>query len=182
MQQFLWALLLLVPLRGTYDASALSDWRVLPDSKVTFKVKNFGVNVNGTLGGLEASIRFSPDDLAKASIEASLDATTINTGIVSRDKHLRKEDYFYVEKYPTIRMQSRSFTQKNGNEYEGIFDLTIRNVTKQVSFPFQFVKEGIKARFKGEFKINRREFEIGGGSLVLGNQVTIQLDVLCQPI
>lgn len=180
MQHYLLIMLFLLPLGEREPSVALTDWRVLPESTVSFKIKNFGVNVNGTLGGLEASIQFSPDDLDNSSIEATLDASTINTGIVARDKHLRKEDYFHVEKFPKIRMRSSSLAKKADKQFEAIFDLSIKGSTQKVTFPFEFTQEGDAGRFIGEFTINRRDFEIGGGSLVLGNQVSIQLNVLCQ--
>lgn len=153
---------------------AQTDWSILNTSKVTFKIKNAGFNVDGSFSGLSGSMKFSTDALAKSSITTSLPAKTINTGINARDNHLRKDDYFGVEKYPNIKMVSEKF-EKTGNSFIGYFKLTIRDVTKSIKIPFSFEQNNDEATFKGSFQINRRDYNVGGWSMILGNEVDIDL-------
>lgn len=158
-------------------ALAQTEWKIQASSQVTFKIKNAGFNVSGTFGGLEGKLVFSPDRLNTSNIEASIETQTIDTQNNARDKHLRKDDYFYVEKYPKIKMKSKRFARSKSGDFIGYFDLTIREVTKEVKIPFKFSQEGEKAIFKGSIEINRRDFNVGGGSLILSNKVEIFLDI-----
>ena len=86
--------------------------------------------------------------------------------------HLRKEEYFNTAKYPTINFVSTAITASNvtGN-------LTIKGVTKQISFPFTVKPSAGGYLFEGSFEINRRDFGIGGGSVSLSNNATVNLKV-----
>src|SRR4051812_31567402 len=75
-------------------------------SEVKFSIKNFGLSVNGNFTGLKGKISFYPADLSASSISASVNASTINTGNESRDRHLKKEEYFDTAKYPLISFVS----------------------------------------------------------------------------
>src|ERR1700749_3842303 len=63
-------------------------------SSITFQIKNVGISTGGSFSGLQAAVQFNPADLAASSIEASIDANTINTDNDSRDGHLKSEDFF----------------------------------------------------------------------------------------
>lgn len=154
--------------------TAQTEWQVLNSSKVEFKIKNAGLNVNGSFASPEASVLFSAEALGNSKITASVDASSVDTGINARDNHLRKDDYFGVKKYPKIKMVSQRFEQK-GDEFIGYFKLTIRDVSQEVAIPFSFDESGDKAVFKGSFSINRRDFGVGGWSMILGNEVDLSI-------
>jgi polyisoprenoid-binding protein YceI len=147
------------------------------EGSVRFKIRNFGFNVHGSFSGLLGKIRFDPASMAGASFDVSVDAASVNTGNETRDNHLRKEEYFDVKKFPRIRFVSTRVTKaaKAGTLF--VFGrLTIRNVTKEISFPFiaRTIKEGYS--FSGEFKINRRHFGVGGNSMI-SDELVVYLDV-----
>jgi len=145
-------------------------------SAITFQTKNMGIGVDGTIGGLQVNVQFSPANLASSSIEASVEANTINTDNSSRDEHLKGEDFFNVTHYPKITMKSVSFKHRSGNNYTGLFNLTIKGKTKSMEIPFTFTQNGNNLAFKGSFKLNRLEFGIGDSSLVLSDNVTVNID------
>lgn len=150
------------------------------ESSVQFRIKNFGFNVTGTFKGLKGNIRFDPNNLAAGHFEVSVDAKTINTGTDMRDKHLRKSDYFDVENYPQIKFVSVKISPSTKSGTLFIFGkLTMKNVTKDISFPFTAVPAENGYLFKGEFKINRRDFKVGGGSTVSDN-LTVILSVVAK--
>src|SRR3954454_10878478 len=72
------------------------------NSDIVFTIKNFGINTAGSLKGLKGAIKFNSSDLASSSFTVSVDVNTIYTGVDSRDDHLKREEYFDVEKYPLI--------------------------------------------------------------------------------
>jgi len=147
-------------------------------STIEFVIKNFGINTKGSFTGLDGKIHFDPKDNSNSVFDVSIDAASINTDNNMRDGHLKKESYFDVEKYPRIRMVSTSITVDNGR-YTFNGKLTIRDKTKDISFPFMATPMGDDYIFKGSFTINRRDFEVGGGSTI-SNNCTVNLTVLAQ--
>lgn len=147
-------------------------------SEIRFKIKNFGVNVSGTFSGLKGKILFHPDSLASSVFDVTVDTKTINTGINQRDNHLRQEEYFDAEKYPQIRFASTKITTSTDKNYLFVFGtLTIKEVAKEISFPFKATKKGDDYLFEGEFKINRRDYNVGGGSITMADELTVNLSV-----
>ena len=104
----------------------------------------------------------------------------MNTDNETRDEHLRKEGYFDAGKYPRIRLVATSVSgpDKSGH-YTLIGKLTIKSTTKDISFPFLATPLGDDIIFKGDFTINRRDFDVGGGS-TLSNNLTVSLTVLAK--
>jgi len=150
------------------------------DSEVKFKVKNFGFNVNGSFSGLDGAIVFDPDNLATSSFDVSIDANTIFTDNNARDNHLREDTYFDVKNYPRIRFVSTKVTTSNKSGTYFIFGkLTIKKQTKEISFPFTADSSNDGYLFKGSFKINRRDFDVGGSSTISDN-VDLTLSVLAK--
>ncbi|QKJ31863.1 YceI family protein [Mucilaginibacter mali] len=150
-------------------------------STITFKIKNMGINTGGNISGLVADINFSKDRPEASSIEASVDAGTLNTDNDMRDKHIKSEDYFDAAKYPKITMKSTSIKHRSGNNFVGTFNVTIKDKTKSIDVPFTYVVNGNTAEFKGSLKIQRTDFGIGSSGLVLANEATIDIDVQTTP-
>jgi len=140
-------------------------------SKVSFRIKNLGFGVTGTFSGLQGHIRFDPAKPADALFDVTVNAASVNTDNSTRDEHLRGETYFDVKKYPVIRFVSDAVTagQVTGK-------LTVKDITKTISFPFTATHTGGGYTFSGSFHINRRDFHVGGGSTISDNlDVTLQV-------
>jgi polyisoprenoid-binding protein YceI len=144
---------------------------------VTFQIKNMGFNTHGNIGGVEADIKFDAANLNASSIDASADAKTINTDNDMRDEHLRSDSYFDVATYPKITMKSVAIKHKSGNNYVGQFNVTIKNKTHLLDVPFSYTENGNTADFNGALKLKRTDFDIGGSSMVMSNDVTVNIDV-----
>ena len=149
---------------------------VAESSTVKFKIKNLGFNVNGSFSGLKGSIKFSPENASAGSFDVTIDANTVNTDNNTRDNHLRKEEFFDVEKYPHIRFVSTKISG-SGGKYTVNGKLTIKDVTKEISFPFTAKEEQGGVLFDGDFKINRKDFHVGGGGTI-SDELTVSLHVL----
>lgn len=145
-------------------------------SAITFKIKNMGIGTGGSVSGLQADVNFNPADPSSSTIEASVDAVSINTDNSSRDEHLRSEDYFDAARYPKITLKSVSFKHNSGNNYTGQFNLTIKGKTKQVEIPFTYTQTGNAAAFKGSVKLNRLDYGVGSSSMILANEVTVNIE------
>lgn len=151
-------------------------------SEIGFKIKNFGISVDGSFKGLDGKIIFSEDTLSIAHFDVTIDAKTINTGIDQRDNHLRSEDYFEVTKYPSIRFVSDRITKSTNKDYLFIFGkLTIKGITRELSFPFKVRPiEKNQLLFEGEFGLDRRDFKVGGRSITLSDKVTVHLKIIAK--
>lgn len=150
-------------------------------SKVRFVIKNFGINTGGTFDGLKGTITFDPANLSIGSFEVTVDAHTVDTDIAARDNHLRKAEYFDVEKYPKLVYKSTRITKTNTEGYLYMFgNLTIKGVTKEVNFPFKAIPKDGGFLFEGEFELNRRDFGVGGRSLSLSDMLKVELSVFAK--
>lgn len=146
-------------------------------SSIKFQIKNLGVTIEGSFGDVKGDILFDPHHLDASRIDVNIDSKTINTDNDTRDNHLRSDSYFDAAKYPTISMKSVSFKNRSGDNYTGVFSLTIKDKTNQVEVPFIYTENGNAASFNGKFKIKRTDYGVGGKSLVMSNDVTVIIGV-----
>ena len=148
-------------------------------STVKFSIKNFGINVGGSFKGLTGDIDFDKANPDKAVFNVSIDAATVNTDNDSRDNHLRKAEYFDVTNHPKITFKSDKVSAK-GSDFTVSGQLTIKGVTKAISIPFKAQPKDDGYIFDGSFQLNRRDFKVGGNSVVLGDNVTVTLSVFAR--
>jgi polyisoprenoid-binding protein YceI len=147
-------------------------------SKVHFVIKNFSIKTGGDFTGLKGSIVFDPNALNTSSFNVSVNSTTIDTDNGTRDKHLRKEEYFNVEKFPLITFVSTKVTNSTtAGRFYVSGNLTIKGVTKAVEFGFSATPATTGYVFKGEFEINRRDFGVGGSSVSLSDNLKVTLAI-----
>lgn len=175
----------------TAPASVIT-WKMDPaHSAAEFKVKHMMIsNVKGRLSGLSGTLTEHLTDKTLSAVEASIDVATLTTGDAQRDAHLKSADFFEVEKYPTMTFKSTKVVQKGEEEYVVTGDLTIRGVTKPVTFtvegpsaptkdPWGNTRIGLSATTK----INRKDFGLNWnaaletGGFLVGEDVQIALDV-----
>jgi polyisoprenoid-binding protein YceI len=153
---------------------------VAKESGIQFTIHNFGFKVSGSLAAPEGDILFNPHDLSKSCFHMTIKAESINTDNNSRDEHLKGEDYFDVKNYPLIRFVSDNIrsTSKKG-DYEAVGTLTIKNKSKEIHLPFTAEKSGNGWLFNGSFKMNRKDFAVGGSSTI-SNELTVEIKVLAR--
>jgi polyisoprenoid-binding protein YceI len=149
-------------------------------STVQFKIKNLGFSVNGSFSGLQGNIQFDPAHPDQCNFDVSVDASSVNTDNSMRDDHLRKDSYFDVKTYPRIRFQSTKILAANK---AGAFiisgKLSIKNTTKEISFPFTATASQTGYVFKGSFPINRKDFQIGGSSTI-SDELVLMLSITAE--
>ena len=152
------------------------NWKIA-SSIVTFKIKNAGFTVDGNFGAASGSVIFDKEQLSGNKIEASINSNTIKTGINARDKHLKKEEFFSVEKFPKIIAKSVSVTKQKNGSYIGVFALTIKGVTKTISIPFSFIENGNTSKLAATFTINRLDYNVGESSFMMADKVAITIEL-----
>jgi polyisoprenoid-binding protein YceI len=150
-------------------------------SKVHFVIKNFGIKTGGDFTGLKGSIKFDPNNPAAWAFDVTVDAASINTDNNSRDGHLKKSEYFDVTKHPTIHMVS---TKIQGTDKAGVYllnaNLTIKGITKPIKFPFKVNSKNGGYLFTGDFDMNRRDFDVGGDSISMADNLKVSLSVFAK--
>lgn len=149
------------------------DWKPI-DGKVNFTIKMLGANVEGKFGNLKPSVRFNGN--APSYISATVDAATLDTDNGLRNKHLKeKEEFFQVDKYPTLSLISTQISEVSEGKYQGTFRLTIKDATKIIKVPFTFTQSGNQGVLKSDFVINRKSWNFGGNTLGMADNVKISL-------
>ncbi len=163
-------------------------------SSVGFEVKHMMVSkVKGTFDAYTAEVEAADlADLTTATIEFKFDVTSINTRSEDRDNHLKGEDFFDAEKFPTINFTSTSIT-RDGDDYKVTGDLTIKDVTKPVTFDVEYGGKGKNPwgvdvyGFEAEAKINREEFgltwnaALETGGVLVGKDIKIKVELEVNP-
>lgn len=149
-------------------------------SSIKFSIKNFGFSAGGTFTGIKGNIKFDAAKAGDAKFDVSINATSLNTNNQARDKHLRKEEYFDVEKYSTINFKSSSISSIKPETFLIHAKVTIKGTTKEISFPFTATAQNNGYLFVGSFKINRRDFGVGGSSMVLADNLEVSLSVFAK--
>lgn len=150
-------------------------------TEVGFLIKNFGLSVNGSFCKIKGKINFIPDNVLQANFNVMVDAATVNTGNATRDNHLKKDDYFDVTKFPALSFVSTKITRSSTPDnflMEG--KVTIKGITKNVSFNFTADPKPGGYLFAGQFKLNRRDFGVGSKSLILSDNLTVLLKVFAK--
>ena len=147
-------------------------------------------NVKGQFTGVSGSLRLDESDLTRSSVEATIDAASINTGEKDRDTHLRSADFFDIEKFPTLSFKSSKIEQAGDGELAVSGDLTIHGVTRTVVFyvegPTASAKDpwgNTRVGLSATTEINRKDYgltwnaALETGGILVGEEVTITLDV-----
>ncbi|MBB2892909.1 YceI family protein [Flexivirga oryzae] len=169
----------------TLDGLSTGTWNIDPaHSALGFQVRHMMVSkVRGKFDEFTATLTVG-ESLEDSSVAAEVTMASINTGVADRDNHLRTNDFFEVETYPTMTFRSTKLTP---TELTG--DLTIKNVTKPVTFDVELGGIGpdpygnTRAGFEATLEINRKEFGVDiemplqGGGVVVGDKVKITLDL-----
>ncbi len=167
----------------------MSTWNIDPThSEVQFKVKHLVIStVTGSFKSFNATVTSSGDDFNGASVQFEADINSIETGVEQRDQHLKSDDFFNAEKFPKL-----SFTGKKFEAGKLTGDLTIRDVTKEVTLDVDFggtmtdFYGNHKAGFEVTGKINRKEFGLQwtavteAGGIVVGDDVKLIANIQLQ--
>lgn len=174
-----------------YFSQAQTTWIVDPThSSVQFEVSHLTVSsVTGNFTSFSSTVTTPKKNVFDgARITATIQAASINTNNMERDKHLRADDFLNVEEYPEIKFVSTSFEETKDNYYEITGDLTMKGMTKSITLLATFggivsINDKKKAGFEARGSINRFDFGLSwdsvldNGGLIVGEKVNILLNI-----
>lgn len=169
----------------------MAQWKFDPaHTSVSFAVRHMMVStVRGQFQGATGHIDFDPENPAASSVEATIDAASISTGVADRDNHLRSGDFFDAANYPAITFRSTRVETTSETTARIVGDLTIRNVTRPVVLNVEYHGQNkslygdMRAGFTATTKINREDFgltwnmALEAGGVLVGKEISIELDV-----
>lgn len=164
-----------------------STWTIDKNhTQANFQIKHLGVStVRGSIGGASGKIVWDEKDPSKSSVEATLDANTINTNNDARDKHLKSPDFFNVAANPTLTFKSTAVSGTAG-KLTITGDLTMAGVTKPVTLDVDGPAPPQKGQggksitgFSATGIVKRSDFNIGSKfpGAMLGDDVKFTLDI-----
>jgi polyisoprenoid-binding protein YceI len=145
------------------------------ETKVDFKIKNFGVYVTGSFSEVDIVSNFDSSNIDNSYISAIVKISSIITGNVKRDEHLFKEDFFDVDNFKFIKLESSKIEKISETNFILEAKLTIKNTTKLISIPLEVIENNDSLLIKSNFIINRKDYDVGGNMWVLSNNVKIQV-------
>jgi polyisoprenoid-binding protein YceI len=169
-----------------------STWTIdKAHSAIGFRIRHMVIaRVNGTFDDWNGDFRFDPDDLSTSTVAINVNTASISTHEANRDTHLRSGDFFDVENYPKMTFKSTSVEQIDGERLRLHGQLTIRNVTRDVTLDAEFGGRltdpwGMdRVGFTATTTIDRKEFgltwnsALETGGVLVGDkaEVTIELE------
>jgi polyisoprenoid-binding protein YceI len=170
----------------TLCAVAQDTWQLDPaHSSAQFAVRHLGVSmVRGAFTKVSGSVQYDHANPAKTSIQATIDASSVDTRVDMRDNDLRSPNFLDVQKYPTITFQSKRVEPAGAGKLKISGDITIHGVTKEavldVEGPSDAMKDpwgNMRMGASATTKINRKDFGVNGATGVVGDEITITLDI-----
>lgn len=175
-----------IPEAGTYTVDT-------SHSELTFSVRHMMVSkVRGRFGDVEGTVTFA-DDPAQSSVEITIGIDSIDTGAPDRDGHLRSADFFDAETFPKITFRSTGISDIEGDTFTLSGDLTVKDVTKPVSFTATYNGVGknpwgaVVVGFEGKVEIDREDFgltwnqALETGGVLVGKVATIDIAIEATP-
>ncbi|MEM8590160.1 MAG: YceI family protein [Pseudomonadota bacterium] len=156
-----------------------ADWTVIHDeSRLGIIGHQSGAAFEGAFLDFDAAISFDPADPAAATIDVQIDMSSLDTDNAQRDDMVRGGDLFDVATYPTAQFTASGFAVEGEGAFETTGELTIRDVTQQVSLPFTLTIEGNRAHATGELVINRIDFGVGQGQWASDDPVAFDVSIV----
>jgi len=167
-----------------------TQWSIDPThTHVGFGVRHLMIStVKGRFAGVDGAVSLENGSAAKARIDVTIDAASIDTGVAQRDDHLRSPDFFDVARFPTLTFKSRRIERTGKDALRVTGDLTIRDVTREIQLDVLELGNvrdpwgGERAGYSASARINRRDFgltwnqALETGGLVVADEVAITLE------
>jgi polyisoprenoid-binding protein YceI len=193
MKLWVWKTAIAIAIVVALPALAHADtWQIDPaHTSVEFTVRHMMIsNVKGQFENTSGTITANGNDAASAKIDASIDASSIDTRVDGRDAHLKSADFLDVAKYPAITFKSTKVEAEGPGKWKVTGNLTLHGVTNPVvleveatGVPIHDPMGNTRAGASATAKIKRSDFgltwnkALESGGVVVGDEVAISIDV-----
>ena len=163
-------------------------------STVGFSVPILGglSQVKGKFTDFEIALNVDEKDITRSSVNVVIKATSVDTGIEGRDRHLRNADFFDVEKFPEITFKSERI-EKKGEQFVAHGPLTMHGVTKQIALPFTVngtfknpTTNKLSVGYSAKVVLNRRDYGISyarqDNPTFIGDNITVEIELVTRAL
>jgi polyisoprenoid-binding protein YceI len=168
-----------------------SSWNLdTVHSGINFTVRHMVVSkVRDRFAKFSGNVALDEGDLTRSAVEATIDASSIDTGTAQRDDHLRSADFFDVERFPEIRFRSTRIEKLGGDRYRLTGELTIRDVTRPIALEAEYGGRGKdpwgneRVGFTATGVLDRKDFGLKWnqvletGGVLVSDRVELELEV-----
>ena len=171
-------------------ATAIRSYQIdKAHSEAVFQVRHLITKVRGRFSDFDGTIAFDESQPEQSRVTFTVQTASIDTNTPDRDAHLRSEDFFAVERFPTLTFVSTKIARTGGDTFDVEGDLTIRDVTKRITLPVTYLGKAKdpwgneKLAFETEITINRKDFgllwnaALETGGFLVGDDVKISVSV-----
>jgi polyisoprenoid-binding protein YceI len=154
-------------------------------SEVLFQVRHLVTRVRGRFTDFNGMVSFDPQQPDASSILFTINTASVDTAAPDRDQHLRSDDFFAVDKYPTLTFISSRVEKKSEQRFDVTGTLTIRGVARQVTLPVEYLGGAkdpwgnARVGFETELTVNRKDYgllwnaALETGGFLVGDEVKI---------
>ena len=145
--------------------------------------------VRGSFNEFEGTAKIDGDNPANSVVALTIQVASVDTRNEQRDGHLRTNDFLDIEKFPTITFTSTEVKHLGGDDFEVTGDLTIKDVTKQVTLPLEFQGTATdpfgnqRIGFEGSTTIVRSDFGVNynavleTGGVLVSDKITLEFEI-----
>jgi polyisoprenoid-binding protein YceI len=162
-------------------------------SEATFQVRHLLTKVRGHFADFDGTISFDDGEPERSSVRFAVRTASIDTNEPSRDRHLRSDDFFASDRFPTMTFESTRVERRDGDRFDVTGKLTIRDVTRQITLPVTFLGKAkdpwgqTRAAFEAEYTLNRKDYGLNWnaaletGGFLVGDEVKVNLSIQAVP-
>lgn len=171
-----WAFLMMGLARPSIAQDPTQQFWKATKTEVRFFIKNAGMEVEGHFDQVSGTFVTRLADQQPVLIMGVVQVKSIDTGVKLRDAHLQTASYFNASKFPEMRMQLIGIDAQRAK-----FNVLIRGVNRVYEMPYEWRHSPEGGQFTATFKLNRRDFKVGGNSLMLDEEVSVRIALDLQP-
>jgi polyisoprenoid-binding protein YceI len=159
-------------------------------SSVHFSVRHLVIaKVRGSFARWSGTVQVPDGDFSKATVDVTIDASSIGTGVGQRDEHLKSADFFDVAQFPELRFVGKRVQPRSGDELDVIGDLTIKGITREVVLRVEQHGQAkdpwgnLRTAFTAKTAIDRKDFgltwnqALETGGVMVGDRVEIEAEI-----
>lgn len=172
---------------GVAPPAAAACWVPVPaDNSIVFNTTQAGAPFQGQFKSFDGLVCLDQGDARNNHMRVSVQTASVDTGLPELDEALRGSDFFDTSRWPQANFESESVKALDAGHYQVTGNLTLRDVTREITVPFTFTSvAGGRARLEGKLAFKRLDYHIGlgqwSGTRWVGNEVEVAFSVMLKP-
>jgi polyisoprenoid-binding protein YceI len=154
-------------------------------SEIRFTAKQMNVAAEGRFRKFVAKVDFDPANLAQSIVSVDVDIASIDIGSRENETELKSKAWFNAPAFPVARFSASQFKAKGNNMYEASGKLSIKGISRDITFPFSLQQSGTQHIVSGSVPLKRLAFNVGEGAWsdtdTVADDVLVKFRLTLQP-